>query len=173
MKTYLLPLVLMVATPVGQASAELLNQDNLQIEGLVEGGTCDLVPGDYERPVTLPPAKVSDFAGSESTGHRSFEISARCDSDISSVTFTFAGTPVPTDGARFANTGDAQGVGLWLYSRVGGVQRTIRADGSDSARTLSPSGGQAVLPLGAAYWKTGSVREGTLLSLATVEITYD
>ncbi|KPA99482.1 fimbrial protein [Pseudomonas asplenii] len=173
MKTYLLPLVLMVAATLENASAETLNPGNLQIEGLVEGGTCNLVPGEYDRPVVLPPAKVSDFSGSESTGHRDFEISALCDSDITSVTFTFAGTQVPTDGARFANTGDAQGVGLWLYSRLGGVQRTIRADGGDSARTLSPSGGQAVLPLGAAYWKTGSVREGTLVSQATVEITYN
>ncbi|WP_017901660.1 fimbrial protein [Pseudomonas asplenii] len=172
MKTYLLPLVLMVAASVENSSAQSLNPGNLQVEGLVEGGTCDLVPGEYDRPVVLPPARVSDFAGSESTGHRSFEISAHCDSDITSVTFTFSGTQAD-DGARFANTGDAQGIGLWLYSRLGGVQRTIRADGSDSTRTLSPSGGQAVLPLGAAYWKTGNVREGTLVSQATVEITYN
>ncbi|NWB28278.1 fimbrial protein [Pseudomonas gingeri] len=173
MKTYLIPLVLTV-TAIAQASAtEVLTPGNLRIEGTVEGGTCNLIADDIERPIRLPPVKVSDFANADSAGHKPFELSARCDSDIASVTFTFLGTPAAADGARFANTGDAGGLGLWLYSRLGGVQQTIRADGNDNARTLTPSSGLAVLPLGAAYWKTGAVREGALESQATVDITYN
>lgn len=173
MKTYLIFLALTVAA-IAQASAtEVLNPGNLQIKGTVEGGTCNLIADDIERPISLPPVKVSDFAGTDAAGHKPFELSARCDSDIKSVTFTFQGAPAPSDGARFANTGDANGLALWLYSRLGGVQQTIRADGSDNARTLTPSGGQAVLPLGAAYWKSGAVSEGKLESQATVDVTYN
>jgi len=173
MKTYLIPLALALAA-IAQASAtETLNPGNLRIEGTIEGGTCNLIADDIERPISLPPVKIDDFAGVDSAGHKPFELSARCDSDITSITFTFLGTPAPSDNARFANTGDANGLALWLYSRLGGVQQTIRADGSDNARTLTPSGGQAVLPLGAAYWKSGAVSEGTLESLATVDVTYN
>ncbi|NWA04317.1 fimbrial protein [Pseudomonas gingeri] len=173
MKTYLIPLALTVVA-IAQASAtEVLNPGNLRIEGTVEGGTCNLIADDIERSIPLPPVRVGDFANAESAGHKPFELSARCDADINSVTFTFSGIPSPSDPARFLNTGDAGGLGLWLYSRLGGVQQTLRADGSDSTRTLSPSGGQAVLPLGAAYWKSGAVREGTLESQAIVEITYN
>ncbi|NVZ28901.1 type 1 fimbrial protein [Pseudomonas gingeri] len=173
MKTYLIPLVLTV-TAIAQASAtEVLNPGNLQIKGTVEGGTCSLVADDIEQPIRLPSVKVGDFANTDSAGHKPFELSARCESDINSVTFTFHGTPAPSDGARFANTGDAKGLGLWLYSRLGGVQQTIRADGRENVRTLTPNAGLAVLPLGAAYWKSGTVSEGTLESLATVEITYN
>ncbi|SDS46322.1 major type 1 subunit fimbrin (pilin) [Pseudomonas asplenii] len=173
MKTYLIPLALTVVTFTQASASEVLNPGNLQFEGTVEGGTCSLIADDIERLITLPEVKVSDFAHADSAGHKPFELSARCDSDINSVTFTFHGTPLPSDGARFANTGDAAGLGLWLYSRIGGVQRTIRADGSDNARTLAPSEGLAVLPLGAAYWKAGAVHEGTLQSLATVDVTYN
>ncbi|NWC09449.1 type 1 fimbrial protein [Pseudomonas agarici] len=173
MKTYLILLALTVAA-IAQASAtEVLTPGNLQIEGTVEGGTCNLIADDIERPIRLPPVKVSDFAHTDSAGHKPFELSARCDSDINSVTFTFHGTPAPADAARFANTGDASGLGLWLYSHQGGVQQTIRADGNDNTRTLTPSGGLAVLPLGAAYWKIGAIREGTLESQATVDVTYN
>ena len=173
MKTYLIPLALALAA-IAQASAtEALNPGNLRFEGTVEGGTCNLIADDIERDISLPPIKIDDFAGASSAGHKPFELSARCDSDISNITFTFQGTPAPSDGARFASTGDASGLALWLYSSLGGVQQTIRADGSDNARTLTPSGGQAVLPLGAAYWKSGAVSEGKLESQAIVEITYN
>jgi len=173
MKTYLIPLAMALAA-IAQASAtEALNPGNLRFEGTVEGGTCNLIADDIERAISLPPVKIDDFAGVDSAGHKPFELSARCDSDINSVTFTFHGTPAPSDGARFASTGNASGLVLWLYSRLGGVRQTIRADGSDNARTLTPSGGLAVLPLGAAYWKSGAVGEGTLESQATVDVTYN
>ncbi|NWB85998.1 fimbrial protein [Pseudomonas gingeri] len=173
MKTYLIPLALSLA-PIAPASAtETLNPGNLRFEGTVEGGTCNLIADDIERAISLPPVKIDDFAGVDSAGHKPFELSVRCDSDITSVTFTFHGTPASSDGARFANTGDVSGLTLWLYSQLGGVRQTIRADGNDNTRTLTPSGGQAVLPLGAAYWKSGAVSEGKLESLATVDVTYN
>ncbi|NWA27292.1 type 1 fimbrial protein [Pseudomonas gingeri] len=173
MKIYLIPLALTVVGITQASAAEDPNQGNLQINGTVEGGTCSLIADDSNRSISLPPIRVGDFANSDSAGHKPFELSARCDSDINSITFTFNGTPAPADGARFANSGDASGLALWLYSRLGGVQQTLRADGSDNARTLTPSGGLAVLPLGAAYWKSGAVSEGSLESLATVDVTYN
>ncbi len=106
MKKYLIPLALTVVHLTQASASEVMNPGNLQFEGTVEGGTCSLIADDVERPITLPEVKVSDFAHADSAGHKPFELSARCDSDINSVTFTFHGTPLPSDGARFANTGD-------------------------------------------------------------------
>ncbi|WP_224770894.1 fimbrial protein [Pseudomonas sp. FEN] len=134
--------------------------------------TCDLAAGDVNRAITLNTVRVSDFNNANSAGARDFELTATC-SMASSVTFAFSGTPAPGSSYRFANTGTASGIGLQLYSRIGGVAQTIRADGTDSRRTVAVSGNRAVLPLGASYWKIGTVSKGTLASTATVSITYN
>ncbi|WLI07145.1 fimbrial protein [Pseudomonas sp. FP597] len=134
--------------------------------------TCDLAAGDVNRTITLDPVKVSAFENAQSAGARDFELTANC-TDASTTTFRFTGTPAVGDAWRFANTGNAEGIALWLYSRIGGANQTIRADGTDSARTVAVSNNRAVLPLGAAYFKNGTVRQGTLASTATVNITYN
>ena len=100
-------------------------------------------------------------------------MTANC-SDATHVTFRFAGTPAPGHHALFANTGSAGGIGLWLYSRINGGPQTITANGTDSSRTVETSSNKAVLPLTAAYHKTGAaVTQGTLASAVTVSITYN
>ncbi|TFY94432.1 fimbrial protein [Pseudomonas nabeulensis] len=134
--------------------------------------TCDLAAGDVNRIITLPPIQTSALKDAVSAGEHNFELTANC-TDASNVTFRFSGQPAATDSWRFANTGTAGGVALWLYSRINGVNQTIRADGTDSTRTVAVSGNRSVLPLGAAYFRTGTVSQGTLLSSATVNITYN
>lgn len=134
--------------------------------------TCDLAAGDVNRTITLPDVQLRDFDAAITAGARNFELTANCTS-ASNVTFRFSGPPAANDDWRFANTGTAKGIGLWLYSRLGGVNQTLRANGTDSARTIAVSGNRAVLPLGAAYFKTGTVSQGTLVSTATVNITYN
>lgn len=134
--------------------------------------TCDLAAGDVNRTITLPDVQVSAFNDAVSAGARAFELTANC-SDAAQVTFRFSGSPAVVDPSRFANTGTAGGVSLWLYSRIGGTNQTIRADGTDSARSIAVSSNRAVLPLGAAYFKNGTVSQGTLASTATVSITYN
>lgn len=141
------------------------------VQFVVQSPTCDLAAGDVNRTINLDKIQLSNFTGN-SAGKYNFEISATC-SNASSVTFRFSGTPHSGDNYRFANTGTAPGVGLWLYSRIGGVESTIRANGTDSARTVPTSANRAVLPLGAAYWKVGTPGKGTLISTATVNITYN
>ena len=134
--------------------------------------TCDLATGDVNRSITLDTVKVSAFENASSAGARDFELTANC-TNASNVTFRFSGTPAVADTWRFANTGTAGGISLWLYSRIGGTNQTIRANGTDSARSVTVSSNRAVLPLGAAYFKTGTVSQGTLASTATVNITYN
>ncbi|MBN2974620.1 fimbrial protein [Pseudomonas fluorescens] len=134
--------------------------------------TCDLATGDVNRTITLPTVKVSDLTDVISAGAFNFDLTANCN-NASSVTFRFTGTPAPNDSWRFANTGTAGGTALWLYSRIGGVNQTIRANGTDNARTVAVSNNRAVLPLGAAYFRVGTVSQGTLASTATVNITYN
>ncbi|WP_238704552.1 fimbrial protein [Pseudomonas nabeulensis] len=131
--------------------------------------TCDLAAGDINRIIVLPSVGVSDFNNAISAGAHNFELSANC-SNATNVTFRIAGTPAPGSPEFFANTGSAGGVALRLYSRINGVPATISNNGT---RTLAVSGNRAVLPLGAAYHKNGTVRQGTLVSTATVNITYN
>ncbi|TFY89817.1 fimbrial protein [Pseudomonas kairouanensis] len=131
--------------------------------------TCDLATGDVNRTITLSTVKVSAFNNAVSAGARNFELTANC-SDATNVTFRFTGTPATGNTSLFANTGSARGLGLWLYSRIGGTSQTLSNNGT---RTVAVSGNRAVLPLGAAYHKNGTVSQGTLASTATVNITYN
>jgi len=142
---------------------------NTSIRFVNPASTCDLATGDVNRTITLPTVRVADFNSSVTTGARDFELTAHC-SSASDVTFRFSGTPAPGNPSLFANTGSANGVALWLYSRVGGVPQTISQNGT---RTVAVAGNRAVLPLGAAYHRNGTVSQGTLASVTTVNITYN
>lgn len=134
--------------------------------------TCDLATGDVNRTISLDPIKVSAFQNTPFAGTRHFELTANC-SNATNATFRFSGTPAPGNNLLFANTGTADGVALWLYSRINGVDQTIPANGTDNTRTLAVSDNRAVLPLSAAYHKNGTVSQGTLASTVTVNITYN
>ncbi|WP_017901658.1 fimbrial protein [Pseudomonas asplenii] len=153
----------------GRLIATLLLNNSVQF--VAQNPTCDLAAGDVNRTITLNRIQLSNFTGN-SAGKYNFEISANC-SNASSVTFRFSGSQASGDSYRFANTGTAPGVGMWLYSRINGVEATLRANGTDSARTVPTSANRAVLPLGAAYWKIGTPGKGTLVSSVTVNITYN
>lgn len=134
--------------------------------------TCDLATGDVNRTIALDPIKVSALQNATYTGERNFELTATC-TNASNVTFRFSGTPAPGNDRLFANTGTARGVAVWLYSRLNGGVQNIIPNGADGARTVTVSGNRAVLPLGAAYHKNGTVSQGTLDSTAIVNITYN
>ncbi|WP_409319241.1 fimbrial protein [Pseudomonas sp. KCJK9016] len=140
----------------------------LKFEGVIMPGTCNLDPGDISRTITLDPVSIAVFVDQVSVGTKEFQLTARCDLGVGNVTFAFSGTPDTTDKWRFQNTGTAGGIALNLSSNG----TTIRADGTDSARTVTTSNGVASLPLEASYWKAGAVKSGTLVSQVTVNITY-
>ncbi len=150
-------------------SGRVYVQLNNSIRFVNPAPTCDLAAGDVNRTIGLPTIRASALRDVSSAGASNFELTANC-SNASSVTFRFTGTPASGDAARFANTGSARGVGLWLYSRVGGSNQTIS---NGNTRVVTVSGNRAVLPLGAAYWKNGTVTQGSLSSTTTVAITYN
>lgn len=131
--------------------------------------TCDLAAGDVNRTITLPPIQVRDLKDAVYAGVQNFDLTANC-SNAANVTFSFTGSPAAGNNLLFANSGNANGVALWLYSRIGGVPQTISHNGT---RTVAVSGNRAVLPLAAAYHQNGTVGQGTLISTATVNITYN
>lgn len=133
--------------------------------------TCDLAAGDVNRTIALDPIKVSDLKNANEAGVRNFELTAIC-TNASRVVFRFSGAPAPGNGLLFANTGNADGVALRLASHLSGVQETISPN-ANNTRTVGVSGNRAILPLSAAYHKNGTVGQGTLVSSATVSITYN
>ena len=168
-----LPLLLAITATLAATTTQAATTGILTFAGRIDAGTCNLAAGDVNRTITLPPVKVSDFDSATIAGAFDFEISAECESDLRNVIFRFTGTPDPISNWRFANTGTANGIALTLYSRIGGVNETIRANNTNNTRTIATSSNRAILPLGAGYFKTAAVSQGTLVSTATVSITYN
>lgn len=131
--------------------------------------TCDLAAGDVNRTINLPPIQASALKDIVYAGVHNFELTANC-SNAANVTFRITGTPAQGNPLLFANTGTAGGVDLWMYSRIGGVTQNLS---HNQTRTVAVSGGSAVLPLGVAYHRNGTVKQGTLVTTATVNITYN
>lgn len=145
---------------------------NTSVRFVAPTPTCNLDAGDVNRTILFEPVQVRAFDTQTVVGGRDFELTAQC-SDAMNVTFRFSGAPAPGNDRIFANTGTAAGVALWLYSRLGGGVQNILANGTENTRTLAVSGNRAVLPLGSAYHKNGTVTQGTFISTVTVHITYD
>lgn len=175
MKLQRLPLLLAITACLASTAAQSATTGTLRFAGQVNAGTCNLAAGDVNRTIPLPTVKISDFDGVVQTGAIDFNISADCESDIRNVIFLFTGTPSTGNGALFSNTGTSRGIGLWLAHRTPALV-TIPANGTVAQRskTVATSSLKAVLPLTAAYYKTGAaITQGTLASAATVSITYN
>lgn len=172
MKALLIPTVLLALGVGTLGSAQAATQGTLTFEGSVANGTCNLSTDDANRIITLPTVQSSQFVGSGSIGHETFNLTAECDSGFSSVTFVFAGEPDAIDGWRFANKGTADNVALQLAS-IDGEAIRAGAGGEYRSRTVDVESGLAVLPMRAGYWQTGAtVSSGTFHSVVTVAISY-
>ena len=174
MKLRNLPLLLAIIAGLASTVAQAATTGSLRFAGQVNAGTCNLVAGDVNRTIPLPPVKISDFAASNGVGTLDFDISADCESDIRNVTFLFTGTAAVGNGVLFANTGTSAGTALWLLHRATSLY-TIPANGSaaERSRTVATSSRKAVIPLRAGYHKNGNITQGTLVSAVTVSITYN
>lgn len=169
-----LPLILAVSAAIAAAPVSAATTGSLGFVGQVDSGTCNLAAGDVSRTITLPTVKVSDFDNSVYVGETPFQVTAECESDIRNVTFLFTGTADSGNGMLFANTGNATGLGVWL--RAGPSATTIPANGTEleRSRTVATTASRAVLDASAAYHKNdAAVGRGTLVSAATLSITYD
>ncbi|MFC4763116.1 fimbrial protein [Dyella koreensis] len=135
--------------------------------------TCTIIAGDVNKSVTLQRVKSSDFNNSPGTGDVPFTLTAANCQNATSATFTFSGTPDSTNPVLFKSTGDAAGVGVRIYPASDSGQ-TIGANGTNNVQTVAVSGGQAVLSLGAQYYKTGTtVGAGQVTTRATVTMSYN
>lgn len=133
--------------------------------------TCDLAAGDVNRTITFAPIKTSDLKDADFAGLQNFDLTANC-TNTTNVVFRFSGPPAPGNNLLFANSGTANGVALWMGSYLNGAQQTISPN-ANNVRTVTVSGNRAILPMRAAYHKNGTVGAGTLVSTATVNITYN
>ena len=115
--------------------------------------------------------KRTDLKDVDYAGIRGFDLTANC-SNATNVTFRFSGPPATGNNLLFANSGTANGVALWMGSNLNGVRQTISPN-ANNVRTVPVSGNRAVLPMFAAYHKNGTVGAGTLVTTATVNITYN
>lgn len=170
-------LAVWLAITVGVAShgVQAATTGTLTFVGQINAGTCNLAAGDENRTITLPTIKVSDFDAAASTGAFDFEISADCESDINTVVFLFSGPPSTGNVQLFSNTGTSGGTALQLIHR-GSPAYTIPANGTvdQRSRSIATAGNKAVMPLTAAYHKTGEpLTHGSLASAVTVSITYN
>ena len=167
--------LLAITASLAANGAQSATTGTLRFAGQVNAGTCNLAAGDVNRTVTLPTIKVSDFDAAPSAGSYDFELGADCESDIRNVIFLFTGKPAAGNHALFLNTGTSGGTALSLSHRASAPYQ-VPANGTvaQRSRTIATSNNKAVLPLTAAYYKTGeAITQGTLVSAVTVSITYD
>ena len=143
---------------------------NSPIRFVRPSATCDLAAGDVNRTITLPAIQTSALRDAVYAGTHNFDLTANC-TNAANVTFRFTGTPASGNTALFANTGTAGGVGLWLSTRD--RTATITPTAPNNTRAVTVSSNRAVLPLSVAYHRNGTVSQGTLVSTATVNITYN
>lgn len=166
-----LPIAAVAFCASSLASAQSVTFD---VTGTIQPGTCDLSAGDVSRVVMLAPIYIGDLPGNGAAGTAHFNLTVgNCAPGLSNATFTFSGTPDPNDNLRYESAGTATGVAIELESESDG--QTIGADGTNNARTVAISGGQAVLNLTASYWRLGSValKAGSVTAVATVNTTYN
>lgn len=170
-----LPLLLVITASLASTATQAATTGTLRFTGQINAGTCNLAAGDENRTITLPTVKISDFDSVTQAGALNFEISADCESDLRNVIFLFSGTQSTGNAQLFSNTGTSGGTALWLAHRSSPVS-IIPANGTvaQRSRTVATSSNKAVLPLQAAYGKTGTaITQGTLASTVTVSITYN
>jgi len=175
MRIRALPLLLVITASLATTVVHAATTGTLRFTGQVNAGTCNLAAGDENRTITLPTIKISDFGATSSAGAFDFEISADCESDLRNVIFLFAGTASTGNAALFFNTGTSKGTALQLLHRVSPAY-AIPATGTPAprSRTIATSSNKAVIPLTAAYHRTGAaITQGTLASAVTVSITYN
>lgn len=110
---------------------------------------------------------------------RPFSLSlTNCDSGVTKVSVTAAGTPDGTDASAFKNTGDATGVAVTLFGGDDGTQQ-LMPDGSSSV-LYSITGGAAKMPFSAKLIRSAAtdvdenkgVKNGSVISTATLYMTY-
>ncbi|OPA97979.1 pilus assembly protein [Pseudomonas fluorescens] len=170
-----LPLLLAFPAALAATYTQAATTGTLKFTGQVNAGTCNLAAGDVNRTITLPTVKISDFDASPDAGALNFEVTADCESDLRNVIFLFAGTASTGNPVLFSNTGTSAGTALWLVHRSS-PEYAIPANGTAAqrSRTIATSNKKAVIPLKAAYYKTGAaITQGTLASAVTVSITYN
>lgn len=95
-----------------------------------------------------------------------------CSDNLTTATFTFAGTPDTTNPLLFQNTGDAGDMAIVLESMDG---QMIGANGTNNARTVPITAKQAVLNLQVGYWRLGSgtLTSGIVNAVSTVTLSYN
>jgi major type 1 subunit fimbrin (pilin) len=149
------------------SSAVWINQTTV----IVTGGTCNLSAGDENRTINLEPFQLKNVPVSGKFGLKTFPVTANC-IGASTASFKFSGHTSQVDGTLFENTGDAQGLGLYVGTPYGAVP----ANGTDDQRTFSvdASSGIAQLPIEVGYARgAGTVSRGTFLSRVTVTLSYN
>ena len=134
--------------------------------------TCSWAVGDDNRSVQMDSIEMRDLPVSGAAGNTPFQLVLEdCSAGVTQVRFAFSGNADAIDTATYRNIGTAKGMAVALQSTDG---RMLRADGSDSTRTVSVIAGGATLDLQSAYWRLGgqATSSGTVIAVAQVVLTY-
>lgn len=143
-----------------------------QMTGDILPPTCSWAVGDDNRSVQMDAIDMKDLPVSGAAGHTSFQLVLEgCSVGVTQVKFAFSGTVDTADPVVYRNIGTAKGMAVALQSTDG---RMLRADGSDSTRTVLVTAGGATLDLQSAYWRLGgqTTSSGTVIAVAQVVLTY-
>lgn len=148
----------------------------LNVTGRLVGNTCNIVPADIDRTVTLRDVSTFELIASsdQSYAPRSFSLRLEnCTPGITNAKFSFSGVSDSTDGNHWSNTGTADNLAIHLYRATGEAIAPFEFAGD--IYTLPVTGTTATFDAFVAYWKTGTgaPTQGSLKSRAVVTVDYD
>lgn len=138
----------------------------IPLTGRVLANTCTF--NNASQTVTLNKVSPADFRDSSIKATQNFTVEITCSAGISTVQIVPTGLPDAIDETAFANSGNAENVGLRLLSSDGQV---LAPDGSVGV-SVTPSGGSGSYTFQAGYVATGSVSGGSFTSMVTMSFDY-
>jgi type 1 fimbria pilin len=146
-------------------------QSQFDLSGTIQPSTCEWALGDDDKTVAFDPIDASVLNAEGSGGFKTFNLTLQnCSLGLSSVLFTFTGTPDPNDPLRQVNHGTAQGTAVELEWAAD--NSTIGANNTNNSRSITLVGNSATVNLRAGYWRTAQVTPGTVNAVVTVAAQY-
>ncbi|GHD69955.1 fimbrial protein [Jeongeupia chitinilytica] len=148
----------------------------LNFTGNIIVPTCTVASGSVNQTITIPQAKVADFAAVGSTQQATaFNISLTSCAPSTNVSMTVSGSPAASGTGVLANTGPAAQVGIQLLkaSAAGATTGTAVTLGALTALGTVDATNAMTIPMVAQYYRLGAMTAGAVAAVATVNFTYN
>ncbi|EPN9525812.1 fimbrial protein [Cronobacter malonaticus] len=163
-------LLMMLSITAAQALADDIN---LQINGAIIAGSCEVEAGSKNKTVEMGEALASDFSQPNIWGPKvPFELSViNCPATITTVEAAFNGPKDPHESTAYSNTGTGRGLALQIIENKTGMY--MLPDGDPATAPVDATTHSATWNFSARYIRTtDSFAAGSFDTAVQVTFTY-